>query len=295
MKFSKRQFILIKNATFFAFLASATLSAQAEFDDTQGGYTEIIQCPVSSWDVCPVYHDDVYWGGSGPNLTYLSPAKWWDYAEPDTDSFACGNWINGSIAGGATYDEGQPSVPQGVDVSIDADFWDFVNFDLSTQCGHQHVSTYVWGWRYNGNSWMREFVTANLRSSYPDANGICQFQGDNNPVYASLPGNAFGPDVLNIKNSPYPVLHTKSQATSHAGADCGQFECFHRVRVQVTYDGGPGVNKAVVAHVPATNDLVFDRGDTDPIIKVTNPETLTLKLDRQNTADQRLRPHAVNN
>lgn len=258
MKVHRKNCITIKQMTLFSLMA-ASVPAIAEFDPAQGGMTEVIQCLNSTWDVCPIYHDKFYWGGSGPDITYISPEGWWPYADPGVSSLNCGQWINGSIVGGATYEQGQASVPQGVDVNINTNWWDFANVDFSTTCGHQHATTYVWGWRYNGNSWMREFVTAHTRTSHINEQGICVFQAAGNPDYpAGFEQFAFGPETLVIHDSPYAVLYTKSQANSHYGAGCGEFECFHRVKINVTYIGGPGTNKGQLTFDPPNNDLTIE-------------------------------------
>ncbi len=246
-------------------IASPSLG-RADYDPAAGGWTEVIGCPTSSWDVCPFYHDQFYWGGTGPNLAYASPSGWWTYADPGVPSTDCGQWVNGGIVGGATYEQGQPSVPQGVDVVITTNWWDFENTNFAETCGHQHATTYVWGWRYNGNSWSFEFVTAHQRTSYWDSDlDMCRFQAAGNPDYESFPAFAFGPESLSITDSPYAVLYTKSQATSHYNAGCGEFECFHRVRVAASYSGGPGVNKGVVAIPPPTNELAVE---TRPVVEL---------------------------
>lgn len=255
MKFSKYSRNSVPTVGLLMLLSSA--SSLAEFDPVQGGMTEIINCPKASWDVCPLYHDNFYWGGSGPNITYTSPEGWWTYADPG-GSLDCTNWINGSIVGGATYEPDQPSIPQNVQVSISTLWWDFAPI-VQGICGHQHASTYVWGWRYNGSSWSREFVTAHTRTSYVDEQGVCQFQAEGNPDYG--PGYeqfAFGPETLHIQNSPYAVLWTKTQAISHYDAGCGQFECFHRVRVRATYLGGPGVNKGELRFDPPSDEFAIE-------------------------------------
>lgn len=274
-------------------LVVSAAPAMAVYDPDQGGWTEIIQCPTSSWDVCPVYHPKFYWGGSGPNISYISPNDWWAYADPGVSSYDCGQWINGSVVGGATYEEGQASVPQGVDVTINTDWWDFTNIDFSTGCGHQSVSTYVWGWRYNGSSWMREFVTAHTRTTFVNDQGICLFQGAGNPDYTNpeLEGLAFGPLTLNINNSPYAVLHTKSQATSHFGVGCGEFECFHRVRIRVGYMGGPGVNKGKFEFTPVTDELAVE-GRSDNAI---TPDSFSVKPNKSRLKTKTQRPAVQKN
>ena len=252
--------VLAGAASTLGLVSFISSTAHAEYDSGLGGWTEVIECPTSSWDECPFYHDPFYWGGTGPNLSYTSPVNWWSYAAPGVPSMDCGQWINGGIVGGASYEPGQPSVPQGVDVQVSTHWWDFANTDFSETCGHQHATTYVWGWRYNGSSWSFEFVTAHQKTSYLGDDGICYFQAEGNPDY---PGDfemfAFGPETLSINNSPYAVLYTKTQATSHYSAGCGEFECFHRVRVAASYEGGPGVNKGVVAHEFPSNELTIER------------------------------------
>lgn len=261
----------LKKITLVSLFATA-IPSMAAYDPKQGGWTEVIQCLNSTWDVCPIYHDKFYWGGSGPDITYISPEGWWNYADPGVPSVDCGQWINGAVVGGATYEPGVASVPQGVDVTINTQWWDFANVDFSTTCGHQHASTYVWGWRYNGSSWMREFVTAHTRTAHLNDQGICVFQAAGNPDYpAGFEGFAFGPEELSITNSPYAVLYTKSQANSHYGAGCGEFECFHRMRIRVRYEGGPGPNKGELRFEPPTDDLVFEGRDDEQF----NPDSFS--------------------
>ncbi len=272
----KNDFVRSAQLALFSLIATS-LPVIAEFDPDQGGMTEIIQCLNSTWDICPIYHDNFYWGGSGPDITYTSPEGWWNYAEPGLSSLNCAQWINGSIVGGATYEAGEPSVPQGVDVTINTHWWDFTNADFFTTCSHAHASTYVWGWRYNGTSWMREFVTAHTRSAYLNDDGICTFQAEGNPDYPEgFEQFAFGPEALTITDSPYAVLYTKSQSNSHFSAGCGQHQCFHRTRVRVNYSGGPGTNKGELRFETPTDELTIGSSSDNNL----NPESFTRNTDK---------------
>ncbi len=219
-------------------------AVQAEYNSDFGGWTEIIACPISGWRISSFYHQPLYWGASGPNISYTSPSGWWDYGNETDSAFNCGSWINGIVAGGASYEPGKASVPQGVNVRISSNWWDFTHTDFSANCGHQHISSYVWGWRRNANSWSFEFVAAHTLTSYLDDDGICKFKGKGNPNYSleSLEGFAFGDETILIEDSPYAVLYTKSQANSHYGAGCGKQECLHALRIAATYEGGPDVD-----------------------------------------------------
>lgn len=170
-------------------------------------------------------------------------------------------------------------------MTISTQWWDFAPI-VAGICGHQHATTYVWGWRYNGNSWSREFVTAHQRTSYENEQGICTFQAEGNPeLPPPFDSFAFGPDIIHIPNSPYAVLWTKTQARSHYNAGCGQFECFHPVRVRATYLGGPGVNEGEPAQPQPTNELAIENTpvvEFDPNASLQGPtESLQrgLKLD----------------
>jgi len=235
-------------------------SLLAEYDAGFGGWTEIIACPTSSWDSSALFHEPFYWGGSGPNISYISPPGWWTYGDAADAAFNCKSWVNGSLVGGASYEPGEASMPQGVNVRINTNWWDFIKTDFSTTCGHQHVSTYVWGWRRNANTWSFEFITAHTLTSFLNAEGECLFQGVGNPNYTHelLEGYAFGDQTLLIENSPYAVLYTKSQANSHFYAGCGGQECLHPVRVAVTYEGGPGVKQGKVEMERPTQNLAME-------------------------------------
>lgn len=69
MKGSKQQNTRIKIVLYLTLSARAALPAWAEHDANLGGWTEVIGCPVPSWDVCPVYHDEFYFGGLSTSTT----------------------------------------------------------------------------------------------------------------------------------------------------------------------------------------------------------------------------------
>lgn len=230
---------MMKAGVCAAVLAASSYSASAHAAFAPGvGWTEVAVCApatfTNKWG-----HPASAWGSRGSFVWHATPTDWWTYAQPGISSLDCRPWKNGSIVGGATYRVGSPSVPQGVNVSVYS-YWNDFNvpssWTVQNQCGHMHVSTYIWGWRYNGNSWGYEFNKAHMLSSYWNTStNRCEFKGDGNPEYVSLPSLAFGPPVLTVNNSPYAVIYTKTQATSHRGAACGQFECFHPLMVIATY------------------------------------------------------------
>ena len=232
----------VKLSAALAAFAASSFAASAEAAYVRGvGFTEIAVCPTSTftdhWG-----HPFSQWGSRGSFLSHATPASWWTYADPGIlQSVNCNQWKNGILVGGATLRAGSPSVPQGVNVKIYS-YWNDWNvpstWTQQNQCGHMHVATYVWGWRFNGSAWGYEFVKAHTFASYWDtAAQRCKFKADGNPEYPApnLDMYAFGPAVITINNSPYPVLYTKSQATSHRNAGCGEFECYHPLMVIAQY------------------------------------------------------------
>jgi len=222
-------------------LAASSLPtpAYASFDPSRPGWTEVINCPTSSftnlWG-----NPSSQWGTRGQYSWNDTGSGWWTYAQPNVPSTNCAPWRNGSLVGGATYSPGSASVPQGVNVSVYT-YWNDYNqpgdYTIQSRCGHQHAATYVWGWRYFGNSWGFEFVNAHMITTcWNAATQHCDSQAQGNPCYTGVPAFAFGPEVIQINNSPYAVLYTKSQATSHYSAGCGQFECFHEILTIVAYN-----------------------------------------------------------
>ncbi len=222
--------------------AVAMPSAEAAYSASAGGWTEIIACPTSSftglWG-----HSSSEWGDASPSLVWKDSGVGWEtYANTGDSSIDCGSWMNGSVVGGATYNPGSPSLPQGVDPLINNYWYDYdvpASWTDPDDCGHQHTSVYVWGWRYHGSSWSFEFVEANSTSAYWNSStGRCQMRAGDHPDYGghSILGYlAFGDLSIQINNSPYAVIYTKSQATSHRSAGCGQHGCFHRVMTMVSY------------------------------------------------------------
>ncbi|MDF3064987.1 MAG: hypothetical protein K0R38_588 [Polyangiaceae bacterium] len=214
--------------------------ASAAYSASAGGWTEVIGCPTSSWSSYHWGHAQTAWGSRGAWVSYDSGTPWWTYAHAGGGGTDCDQWANGSLIGGATYVPGSPSVPQNVNVTVSTFWYDFnqpSSWTDSTKCGHQHASSYVWGWRYLGSSWAFEFVKAHQTTTYWDAAaGRCKMKAAGNPSYPPpFDGYAFGPEVITINNSPYAVLYTKTQASSHYNAGCGQFECFHRVLAIASY------------------------------------------------------------
>lgn len=224
--------VLSSSIACFGVMALATPNpANAAYDPSKPGYTEVINCPTSSftnfWG-----HSSSQWGSSGSWISNDTGTAWWSYASTgDLGSTSCGQWTNGTPVGGATCTPGTPSVPQGVTAKIATYWYDFNqpgDWTVEGNCGHQHTSSYVWGWRYFGSSWGFEFVDAHAHATYWDsAAGRCKIKAAGNPE--SPPPFAFGDEVISIPNSPYVVLYTKSQATSHYTAGCGELECYHRV------------------------------------------------------------------
>ncbi|WP_437970965.1 hypothetical protein WMF04_17515 [Sorangium sp. So ce260] len=222
-----------------AFLGSVVpVSAMASWQANPPGMTEYIACATGSsfnpiqWDedwndFYPVYFDSQSLG-----------TGWWTYATAGNVG-ACQNWVRGRIAGGAGYVAGQASTPQGRNANIRAYWYDFnyPNLNVESECGHQHTMLYVWGWRYNGSSWSMEYVTSTAQSSlWNDTTDHCEFVGGGHPDYDTNLGYTHGNGTVTINNSPYAVLFTMAAASSHRGAGCGQWGCWHRVLVNSIFN-----------------------------------------------------------
>lgn len=214
--------------------------AEAAWQASPPGMTEIIACGFNASKFTPIQ-----WGSNWNSFSYsyfdsrtLGGDPYWNYAaHASTD--ICRNWVRGSVAGGAGYVAGQRSYPQGRTPHVTTYWYDYnwPNFYNQSQCGHQHLLTYVWGWRYTGSSWSIEFVSSTGQSTHWNASSQhCDFQGDGNPDYSpSFPGFAYGNGVVTINNSPYAVLYTAHQAQSHGGGPCGEFGCFHPLLAYLWY------------------------------------------------------------
>ena len=235
--------------------ASAVLlyggSALASFNAALPGWTETTSCPSAAG--FPEIHWSNNWNGtsfSWFDSRTLGGDVYWNYADKPvgtnvTDSLGCGQWIHGSVAGGAGFVAGVPSLPKGVTANATTQWYDFTwpNFNSHAQCGHQHMATYVYGWRYNGANWTFEFVSSTSLSTFKNtSNGRCEFMGTGNPEYVNTPGFAWGNGVVSIPNSPYAVIYIKSNANDHAGFQCGTnsagqtiFGCIHPVLSMVWY------------------------------------------------------------
>lgn len=111
--------VLSSSIACFGVMALATPNpANAAYDPSKPGYTEVINCPTSSftnfWG-----HSSSQWGSSGSWISNDTGTAWWSYASTgDLGSTSCGQWTNGTLVGGATYTPGTPSVPQGVTAKI---------------------------------------------------------------------------------------------------------------------------------------------------------------------------------
>jgi hypothetical protein len=201
------------------------------------GLTEYIACGPSA-SFTPIQWG-VGWNDFGfryIDTQSLGGNPWWNYAASGNVG-ACRNWVRGSIAGGAGYVQGVPSTPKGRNAHISTHWYDFnwPSFTAQGQCGHQHLETYVWGWRYNGSSWTIEFVGSTATATWwNSAKQRCEFLGDGHPHFPAnglIKGFAHGNGVVTINNSPYAVLYTMSRASSHASAGCGAHGCYHRTLV----------------------------------------------------------------
>jgi hypothetical protein len=217
-------------------LLFVSIPTQAAWQNNPPGLSEIINCINS-----PTAFSAIHWSNnwSTPTWTSFQSASlggnpYWNYATQG-DNDICHNWVNGSIAGGATYAPPAASVRRGITQNVSTYWYDFSwpNFYDQKQCGHQHLIEYVWGWRYLGNgAWTVEYVTMTAMSTgWNSTTKHCDFKGTGAPGYSSLPEFAFGNGVVSIPNSPYAVLYVKSQAQSHAGGPCGAFGCFHPLLV----------------------------------------------------------------
>lgn len=171
----------------------------------------------------------------------IAPANnWWNYAS-STDTADCRNWVRGSISGGAGYTAGKASTPKGRNAHVYSGWYDFnwPSFTTQNQCGHQHLETYVWGWRYNGSSWTIEFVNSTATATYWNtATSRCEFKGDGHPHFPAngpIKGFAHGNGVVTINNSPYAVLYVQGRASSHASAGCGKHGCYHGTLVMNSF------------------------------------------------------------
>lgn len=224
-------------------VALTSNDAPAAFSLSLPGYTETVNCRPDATGF-PKIHFGNNWNGT--NTVWLDSRTLggdtnWNYASKGAvnGSVNCGQWVNGSVAGGAGYVPGVASVPKGVTPNINTSWYDFnwPNFRTGAGCGHQHLATYVWGWRYNGTSWSFEFRSSTSTSTYIKPDGSCDFKGTGNPDFGNpdITGNAYGTGIVSIPNSPYAVLYTKHQATSHAGYPCGEFGCYHPILAMVWY------------------------------------------------------------
>ncbi|MES1176247.1 MAG: hypothetical protein ABUL62_18135 [Myxococcales bacterium] len=228
-------------------------SALAAFNASLPGYTEVASCPSGTG--FPEIHFANNWNGTDTKFfdsSTIGGDVHWNYADKPvppattTDSFGCGQWVHGSVAGGAGYVAGRPSVATGWTVNVSTNWYEFgwPSFSDFSNCGHQHLSTYVYGWRYNGSTWTFEFVSSTMMSTFKNTStGRCEFKGTGNPEYASTPGYTWGNGAVSIRNSPYAVLYTKHNANDHAGFDCGNnsagqriFGCMHPVLASVWYN-----------------------------------------------------------
>jgi hypothetical protein len=216
--------------------------AWADFQSNPPGLSEYIACP-SSGSFTPIQ----WWGGWNDYSTQFFDSHslgqddtYWNYASPDNDGGGnCDPWVRGEVAGGAGFVSGTPSSASGRNVNVTTYWYDFYwpTFSDQSMCGHQHLVTYVWGWRYFGNSWSLEFVSSTMTSTHWNASTQwCEFQGDGNPDYTSVPSEAYGNGVVRINNSPYAVLYTASQAVSHGGGPCGEFACYHPLLASSWFD-----------------------------------------------------------
>lgn len=216
-------------------------SAQASWQ-TGVGWSEVIACPISSftslWG-----HSSSLWGSTSPGTIWKDSGTGWNtYAQTGDGAGDCDSWQNGTAVGGATYSSGSASVAQGVDVFINNWWYDFdipSSWTDEGQCGHQHTSVYVWGWRYTGSSWSFEFVEANQTAAYWNTQtSRCELRAGGHPLFPppELDAFAFGDKTITVSNSPYAVIYTKAQATSHFSAGCGEHGCFHRVLTMVHYN-----------------------------------------------------------
>jgi hypothetical protein len=205
-------------------------TAMAAWQASPPGFTEFIACHVA-FNTQPIHHQRD-WNVLAPstfNSTSLPNGPWWSYAAPGSQD-ACRNWVRAQVPGGAGFVAGQPSLPQGTLVNLSPKWASttYPNPTVQSECGHQHVFLYAWGWRYNGSTWAFEYIRSTaLSADWNDSTDRCEFRGD---IPNGIPGFSYGKGVVSIKNSPYAVLWVMSQASSHRSAGCGQFECFHPVR-----------------------------------------------------------------
>lgn len=228
----------IAGSIFMTFLAAS--SAQANWQSNPPGETEIIDCIKVAGAFDPIH----WWNSwSSPSWSWFDSSSlggdpYWNYASPNKSGW-CDNWVNGSIGGGATYSPPSAAVRTGKGAHVTAMWYDysFPDFSNKGQCGHQHVSEYIWGWRYlGGSSWTVEYVDMTaLSTHWNDSTARCEFQGTGAPGYANFPQFAYGNGTIDINNSPYAVLYVKSRAQSHGGGPCGAPGCFHPVLTLANY------------------------------------------------------------
>ncbi len=203
-----------------------------------GGSSEIIAC--SGHGFGPIHVSGQY--NDFSRRTYATiykwprplgaPKNWWTYANPGTNTDPCKYWFFGEVAGGAGFVAGTASVPTGRNANYKSIYIEALP-TTEGACGHNHISEYVWGWRYNGSTFSPEFIGSTVRSGYW-SNNTCTLKGAGHPNYNS--DFARGDGTIRVPNSPYAVVWIAVQANSHRSAGCGQHGCYHDAGFEVSFN-----------------------------------------------------------
>lgn len=222
----------------FLLLSSA---ASAERPFSPHGYQEVWECDVESygfdWGSSSMYSTSYVYFRSR-DLPGGSTDRWWTYASPgNVSSLDCGQWVNGWLAGGGTWPGQGPSLPQGVDVVVQTfhdDPW--MDYSDSGECFHTHLTEYVWAWFWGGSEWMVYWYDSfQLQGEMQD--GWCNYIGEElgDPPGYLVWGDSDNDAGIRINNSPFLVLWSMSQASSHFAHGCGEFQCYHPFFVHAAY------------------------------------------------------------
>ena len=97
------------------------------------------------------------------------------------------------------------------------------------QCGHSHVTYYVWGSTDLGGKYT--FLGGGAKSGIWDGK-FCMLTTTPNPLYPEI-HLTWGTDVVMLEHSEFDSIVVAVQATSHWSGACGEFECFHPVHAVV--------------------------------------------------------------
>ena len=223
-----------------AFLASANAHAEPPFNPH--GYDEVWSCDLNNyqfhWGSSSMYSNQIVWLRTR-DLPGGSTDRWWTYASAGPSSVDCGQYVNGWLAGGGTWPGSGPSISQGRDVIVQAfhdDPW--MDYSDEGECFHTHLTEYVTAWYWQGSYWIPiRYDSFQLQGVME--NGHCNYRGENlgGPPSYLVWGDSDEDQAIEIPNSPYLVLWSMHQASSHFAHGCGQFECYHPLYAIAFYFG----------------------------------------------------------